>query len=281
MAKKCIECGKRKGLFAVNYAGFDVRIKGAHPYPERVTHLVLPGDKKSDFLCVNCANKRQVVCTSHGNIPGRINKGVAPKCEKCSKEKQSKQSQEEIRSALNEVKGLLGMADKDLIYIWFRCHNAAKKTGDDSKPFQSLRGQAFLWESCCYLCAAENTKFARRVNQHWGVTTVHDAEPLWHAAAAKAKELARTATGLSPDLQELSKQVVSRAEIVEKITLQDAASLPGYRMLEQHVTGGGPLSPGYVLLADEEAILASQLKAPDLDCFIRSLGGWDLLVQDI
>ena len=89
MAKHCIECGKKKGFFAYNYAGFNVKRYGSHPIEDRVEPLVLPGGKNKDFLCVDCANKRKIVCKKHGQLQGRIENGAAPTCQKCATEEES------------------------------------------------------------------------------------------------------------------------------------------------------------------------------------------------
>ena len=91
MSKICLECGKKKGIFAYNYAGFDVRRVGSHPIVDRIEPLVLPGTKSKDFLCVDCANKRKVVCGKHGEIQGRIEHGAVPVCQKCTKDAEARQ----------------------------------------------------------------------------------------------------------------------------------------------------------------------------------------------
>ena len=48
MSRKCLECGKRKGLFAINYAGCDVRRRGNHGYPERVR--LMEGPTAAEFV---------------------------------------------------------------------------------------------------------------------------------------------------------------------------------------------------------------------------------------
>lgn len=75
MAKKCFECGKRKRFLSYNYAGFSG--KGL---PEGGS---LPGDKKRDYLCVDCANKRETTCDKHGKVVGRIGGGFIPDCKEC------------------------------------------------------------------------------------------------------------------------------------------------------------------------------------------------------
>jgi len=88
MVKKCTECGKKKGFFTRNYAGFDVGLTASHPIANRIEPLVLPGVKQKDFLCVDCANERKVVCSKHGEVQGRIEYGATPTCQKCAKEEQ-------------------------------------------------------------------------------------------------------------------------------------------------------------------------------------------------
>lgn len=55
MKNKCLECGSPKKLLSVNYAGFDVKEKGKNVYPfmDRIEEMILPGNKKTDFLCVD------------------------------------------------------------------------------------------------------------------------------------------------------------------------------------------------------------------------------------
>lgn len=71
MARKCMECGRTKGLFVRNYAGFNAKASGSHSFPSRI-ETSLAGNPDADFLCNNCANKRQVVCSVHGPIAGKI-----------------------------------------------------------------------------------------------------------------------------------------------------------------------------------------------------------------
>ena len=71
MAKKCIECGKKKGIFAYNYVGFVVQ------RDRKIEPHVLPGDRYRDFLCVECANKIKFVCKKHGEVKGRIRVGLS------------------------------------------------------------------------------------------------------------------------------------------------------------------------------------------------------------
>ena len=88
MAKLCTYCGKKKGLFESNYAGLDVRKKDVHPYPDRIKELVLPGNKKTDFICSSCASKEFTVeCSQHGPIGSTFVMGLPPTCPKCKKEK--------------------------------------------------------------------------------------------------------------------------------------------------------------------------------------------------
>ena len=86
MARKCMECGRKKGLFARNYAGFEFRNRAAHPFPDRIEPLVLPGDSAREFLCVRCANTRKAKCRSHGEIASPLRFGSAPVCLKCRQE---------------------------------------------------------------------------------------------------------------------------------------------------------------------------------------------------
>jgi hypothetical protein len=88
MAKLCTHCGKKKGFIEKNYAGFDVRKKGDHPFPERIKELVLPGNRKTDFFCGACASKEFIVeCEQHGPISGGFAMGLPPTCAQCKKER--------------------------------------------------------------------------------------------------------------------------------------------------------------------------------------------------
>ena len=78
MARKCIECGMKKGLFSYNYAGFQAEGDGS------IKPLRLPGGKQKGFLCVDCANKRNVFCKKHGKVKGRFAYGSV-KCGVCAK----------------------------------------------------------------------------------------------------------------------------------------------------------------------------------------------------
>jgi len=86
----CLECGKKKGFWSINYAGHDVRAYSKHPFPERIKELVLPGDKTKDFLCEHCANKREAECTTHGQLKNeKFIGGLPPICTKCKDEHKS------------------------------------------------------------------------------------------------------------------------------------------------------------------------------------------------
>ncbi len=88
MVLQCMECGKNKGFMSVNYAGFSVKAQNYHPFPERIQDLILPGDKSKDYLCVDCANKRQIECSVHGVITtDKFGFGLAPTCSQCKEEK--------------------------------------------------------------------------------------------------------------------------------------------------------------------------------------------------
>ncbi|MEE9612798.1 MAG: hypothetical protein V3W19_16210 [Desulfatiglandales bacterium] len=86
--KKCTYCGKGKGWFESNYAGLDIKKKDTHPYPERIKDLVIPGDKKKDFICGDCVNKNfKVECLQHGPIEYEFVLGLPPVCNPCKSEK--------------------------------------------------------------------------------------------------------------------------------------------------------------------------------------------------
>ena len=69
-------------------AGFDVRNKDIHAYKDRVKELVLPGNKKTDFICGDCAGKEFTVeCLQHGEVSGSWVMGLPPTCQACKKEK--------------------------------------------------------------------------------------------------------------------------------------------------------------------------------------------------
>ena len=90
MAKNCTNCGKKKGWLESNYAGFDIKSKQTHPYPDRIKDLTLPGNKKSDFLCGDCVNKNfKVECLEHGPVENEFVMGLPPICNKCKDEKTS------------------------------------------------------------------------------------------------------------------------------------------------------------------------------------------------
>ena len=84
--KLCMECNCEKGLIAYNYAGFRVREDGDHPFPSRIDMLTLPGDSNQNYLCEECASKREIKCTAHGNVAGKFSGGKPPRCKKCDKE---------------------------------------------------------------------------------------------------------------------------------------------------------------------------------------------------
>jgi hypothetical protein len=90
MAKHCIECKKKEKWRDRNYAGFNARKDGNHCFPDRIEELTLPGNKKRQFLCNSCANKREVRCRVHGPITdGNFNRGHPPSCKKCDAEFES------------------------------------------------------------------------------------------------------------------------------------------------------------------------------------------------
>jgi len=97
MAKKCIECGKKKGIFDYDYAGLSSR-HGRHPFPERIGLFYLPRISKqgikTDFLCRDCASNHKVVCKKHGEIQGSFKFGSAPVCQKCVSENTGKSLQD-------------------------------------------------------------------------------------------------------------------------------------------------------------------------------------------
>lgn len=87
---ECLECGKKKGFLSLNYAGHDVQAYSKHPFPERVKELILPGDATKDFLCEDCANKRNAECASHGPLKAeKFIGGLPPICTKCKDEHKS------------------------------------------------------------------------------------------------------------------------------------------------------------------------------------------------
>lgn len=90
MAKYCIECNKKKKLFSINYAGLNVREKLKELFPNEKeyfanlhTDLILPGDKTNDYLCAECASKRQITCEKHGALKSKYELGSPPMCNKC------------------------------------------------------------------------------------------------------------------------------------------------------------------------------------------------------
>lgn len=95
--RRCFECGKKRKIFAYNYAEFQVKRHG------QIEPLVLPGVKQRDFLCVDCANKRQVVCKKHGEVEGRIEYGAAPACQECSKESEARRAAMEKEAELRRT----------------------------------------------------------------------------------------------------------------------------------------------------------------------------------
>lgn len=89
MSVQCIHCGKKKSFLAHNYAGFQIRDKHMHPFPERIAVDALPGRSETEFLCVDCANKVTVYCTTHGAMEGsKFGFGKPPRCLNCDKEKE-------------------------------------------------------------------------------------------------------------------------------------------------------------------------------------------------
>lgn len=97
MVSHCMECGKKKGFMSVNYAGFNIKDnKYIHAFPERIKDLILPGNKNQDFLCADCASKRQVECSVHGIVSnGKFALGIPPTCKQCTEEKQIQRKQEQ------------------------------------------------------------------------------------------------------------------------------------------------------------------------------------------
>lgn len=102
---KCIECGKGKGLFGHNYAGLDVKNFPLHPYPDRIQQIIMPGNNENAFLCADCANKRKVVCNTHGVINDEFSWGIVPTCSKCKEEKsieETRLAEEQERKRIQE-----------------------------------------------------------------------------------------------------------------------------------------------------------------------------------
>ncbi len=97
MAKICMECGQKAGWLSVNYAGLNLKQGGAHIFPDRISEVILPGDKQKDFLCADCANKRRMTCSVHGEIKGNLFGGNVPKCPGCAQEQAEQERAAEAR----------------------------------------------------------------------------------------------------------------------------------------------------------------------------------------
>jgi len=94
----CIDCGIKRKLFSFNYAGFDIRGGDFHLFPERIQAGAFPGSKEEDFLCADCANKREVTCSAHGRIDDYFALGVPPRCVKCKEEVSSNSKDAKVQS---------------------------------------------------------------------------------------------------------------------------------------------------------------------------------------
>lgn len=86
----CIKCKKSKGLTDYNYAGFNAKKSGTYPFPARIKDIVLPGDRRKEFLCDSCANLSKIECKVHGTITDdSFGFGKPPRCKKCDEEFES------------------------------------------------------------------------------------------------------------------------------------------------------------------------------------------------
>jgi len=96
MAKKqCLECNKPKGLVSVNYAGKTVNgLGGTMVVGHENYEFTLPGDKKEDYLCSDCASKTELNCTKHGAFKSAMTGGVMKPCEPCVQAKQEQKAEE-------------------------------------------------------------------------------------------------------------------------------------------------------------------------------------------
>lgn len=95
MANRCVECGKKRGIFTFNYAGFNMD-ENKFAFKERIEPLILPGNPIEDFLCAKCANKRKVICKVHGICEGTFFLGNHPICIKCAEEQGKKEEERKI-----------------------------------------------------------------------------------------------------------------------------------------------------------------------------------------
>jgi hypothetical protein len=86
MARRaCIQCGRQRRFFALNYAGIRLdRKKPYNPFPNRISPRESPGNRRVDFLCVDCARRITVSCTEHGAIRDNTwSRRQPPRCTKC------------------------------------------------------------------------------------------------------------------------------------------------------------------------------------------------------
>lgn len=74
------------------------RQQGSHAYRVRIEELVLPGNPTVDFLCADCANRRDVKCSVHGVVNDTFFAGSIPTCSKCSKDKEREKKIEAIQT---------------------------------------------------------------------------------------------------------------------------------------------------------------------------------------
>jgi hypothetical protein len=82
-----MECGKASALNLFNYAGLDVQKDGNHAFPHRIKKLILPGNRDNQFFCADCANKRTVQCSVHGQIKNsKFEMSKIPNCIQCEEQ---------------------------------------------------------------------------------------------------------------------------------------------------------------------------------------------------
>lgn len=269
MHRLCMQCGKRKGVFSRNYAGFNVRAKAHHPYPERMEPSVLPGDKKGTFLCADCAGRHDIDCSEHGRLLDRIKNGRAPLCRRCEKESTIEKVDASLRRKLEALSKLQQHPEQPLGEVWNSyCARADEREG--SQTTRLLRAKLLLWNACCFLCAAEGEKVARQFNRHILEEQIRsEVEPIWQPAAEEAIEIAKRAMSLSSDVGSVARAVLSRALSVKATTVDQAKKMPGYRVFEETIPVG--IGIPIVICGRDLALMISQMKAKDLDGLVKGL----------
>lgn len=186
MARTCLECGRKEGWFAYNYAGVNLRKAVDHPYPDRIEEIILAGDSGKDFLCADCANKRKVTCSVHGAVGRKLSTGLIPLCTVCMREWEE---------------------EGPKLPVQYMRMSETAKSGD---------AKALAWIAACHLLHAERVNIHRTVEHALGGAG-GSSYTTWEASKAKALEFGRRAMEVCHEEigRTFCRSLVARAESIQ------------------------------------------------------------------